>query len=300
MQVVQIDEEAMGEEYGREMCRSLEQGNILVLHNSPFAPPPEDAELLRSQKQSASSAFKNIAYKPHINKTTGISDEKGMDAEAVHRILSAYSEGALKFLEALLPAYSTLWKVDYATFRPVEEQGRDLPINRRNDLMHVDAFPTRPTHGGRILRLFTNIHPDKPRVWVTSWPFEELIKRYAQDAGLDEVLKMPASLRRSAAGFAHKLGLKVPDNTAYDDFMLRFHQYLKANQSFQNEGKVDQTAFPPNCSWITFTDSIAHAVCSGQYALEQTCIVPRRAMLQPDMAPVAKLEKAAGRRLSAV
>src|SRR5437764_4867581 len=45
---------------------------------------------------------------------------------------------------------------------------RQLAQKSRNDLIHVDAFPTRPTNGNRILRVFSNISPDIPRVWVTT------------------------------------------------------------------------------------------------------------------------------------
>jgi len=62
-------------------------------------------------------------------------------------------------------------KLDFASFRPLEEQGRDLSLHKRNDLLHVDAFPSRPTHGGRILRVFANINPSVGRVWNVGEPF---------------------------------------------------------------------------------------------------------------------------------
>lgn len=298
MQIVKIDPNALSAEYGAKMCESLEQGNILVLSAGIFNPTDQDCALLRSSKQSASSAFKNIAYKPHINRTTGVSADAGVDATEVHRILAAYSTGAIDFLARLLPQYAKTWKVDYATFRPLEEQGRDLPLNRRNDLMHVDAFPTRPTHGGRILRLFTNIHPEKDRVWVTSYPFEELVTRYAKEAGLDEVTTAPAALKRSVGRIVRMVSRKDSDRTAYDEFMIRFHTFLKSNEEFQKKGQVDLSHFQPGDTWISFTDAIAHAVKAGQYAVEQTCIVPREAMLLPDLAPLAVLERAAGKPLA--
>ena len=44
----------------------------------------------------------------------------------------------------------------------------------RNDLIHVDNFPSRPSNGDRLLRVFANINPERPRVWVTSDAFEAL------------------------------------------------------------------------------------------------------------------------------
>ncbi|HEV2471754.1 MAG TPA: Kdo hydroxylase family protein, partial [Chthonomonadales bacterium] len=176
--------------------------------------------------------------------------------------------------------------------------GRPLPMSRRNDLLHLDAFPTRPTHGGRILRAFTNIHPSDDRIWATSEPFETLAEQFALPAGLSGVTSPIASARRSAAEVARKVGVKVPARSAYDEFMLHFHNYLKSNATFQQTGKKQSWAFAPGVTWISFTDQIAHAVLSGRYALEQTCIVPFSAMVQPDRAPLRVLERLAGRRLA--
>ncbi len=294
MQVITINTSLLGEQYGEELCRHLEAGDILMLEHAPFAPAEADKEFLRDQKQSASSAFKNIAYKPHLNKTTGLSADSGMDCDAVHRILSSYSKGAVDYVGRLLPRYGRKWKLDFATYRPVEEEGRDLPLKRRNDLMHVDAFPTRPTNGGRILRIFTNIHPSKPRVWVTSDPFEDLCRDYAIAAGLGSVTSAGAALKRAVGRAARVVGMKAPKRTAYDDFMQAFHHYLKANEQFQQTRMRDTTPFAAGTTWMAFTDQIAHSVKSGQFAIEQTCIVPLDAMVDSARAPLAVLEKLAG------
>ena len=39
---------------------------------------------------------------------------------------------------------------------------------------------------------------------------------------------------------------------------------------------------------------VSHAVLSGQFALEQTYLVPRAAMTLPQKAPIAILEKVCG------
>ena len=68
----------------------------------------------------------------------------------------------------------------------LEEQGRTLPMLSRNDLIHVDAFPSRSARDRRILRFFTNLHISKPRVWLTSESFERLATQTALDAGLEQ------------------------------------------------------------------------------------------------------------------
>jgi len=292
MKLRSIEMRSGDEAYGRELCEYLERGDILLLSPTPYLPSEDDCAFLRSQKQIAGSKHKNIAYKPNIGKTTGLEERTPADSARLHAIMAAYSGGALKTLATLLPQYGDKWKVDYASFRPMEEQGRDLPLNARNDLMHVDAFPSRPTHGGRILRAFTNIHPEKPRVWGTSDEFPILAARYAKEAGLEKA--------GGSKGILGALGKLVgqPERSAYDEFMLGFHAYLKANDDFQKNGVRDESPFPPGSTWICFTDGIAHRATSGQFAMEQTCLVPFDALLLPEDAPISVLEKLAGRTLA--
>ncbi|HZO90773.1 MAG TPA: Kdo hydroxylase family protein [Chthonomonadaceae bacterium] len=300
MEVIPMDTNRIEEsEYRLRLCEQLERGNILLLPHAPFVPSEADSAFLRQQHQSEKAYHKNIAYKPRLNRTTGVKALNTEDAERMNAILGDYSRGAVAFLSALFPNYARAWQVDYASFRPVEEAGRMLPLRHRNDLMHVDAFPTRPTHGGRILRAFTNLNADRTRVWATADSFEDLAARYARDAGLDRVTSPQAAVARSIAKLARKIGMRVPDRSPYDQFMLQFHHYLKANAEFQRTGQRRTLAFAPGATWITFTDQVAHAVLSGQYALEQTCIVPFQAMTLPELAPVAVLERLSGRPLIA-
>src|SRR5712691_6904457 len=62
------------------------------------------------------------------------------------------------------------------------------------------VFPSRPTKGGRILRVFTNISSTASRVWHTTDRFAVLAQQFAGDAGLQEIAASTAtfsgSLRR--------------------------------------------------------------------------------------------------------
>lgn len=297
MDTIQIDPGNWDTNYRRSLCEHLEQGNILTITPTPFMPSSDDCAFLRQQNQAVSGKHKNIAYKPHLRKVTGVDCTSVQIAERTSEILGAYSEGALSYLADVFPDYAKFWKVDYASFRPVEEHGRNLSLSHRNDLMHLDAFPTRPTYGGRIFRAFTNIHPDRDRVWGISYSFPELVNLYAQDAGLQGVVGPMAAARRWAISTARIVGLRSPNRSAYDEFMLKFHHYLKSNQDFQKDGQCQAPSFSPGTTWIAFTDQVAHRVVSGQYAIEQTCIVPLSAMVLPEMAPVNVLAKAAGAQL---
>src|SRR5258706_6211850 len=121
-----------------------------------------------------------------------------------------YSTEVVQFLSRLLAPYADHWALDFASFRPEEEKGRDLPLHKRNDLLHVDAFPTRPTQGGRILRCFTNINPDQPRVWLTTDRLPVLAENFAKEAGLLRIAQRGKSnLGSLMAPFIKALGLEA-------------------------------------------------------------------------------------------
>ncbi|MBV8675788.1 MAG: Kdo hydroxylase family protein, partial [Planctomycetaceae bacterium] len=61
----------------------------------------------------------------------------------------------------------------------------------------------------------------------------------------------------------------------------------------------DRWEFPPDSTWIVFTDTTSHSCISGQYALEQTFIVRRESLVSPDKAPIAILERMSGFPLGA-
>jgi hypothetical protein len=202
-------------------------------------------------------------------------------------------------MASFLPSYARDWKIDFASFRPIEEAGRKVALRSRNDLIHVDSFPSRPSHGDRLLRIFTNLHPDRARIWVTSDPFEQLAWQYAGKAGLPHPPGGLAKLRSKALRALSTMGMPVVDRPPYDQFMLRFHHYLKENASFQEECPKDRWEFPPNSSWIVFTDTTSHSCISGQFALEQTFIVRRKSLTCPDKAPISILERITGFPLDA-
>src|SRR5438477_12159347 len=138
--------------------RALEEGKILYLPRSPIEIPEADREFLLGLRQSRAGYHKNIAYRPESDRVTGFAAESGADTVRLTDVLRRYSCASIAFLSSLFPAYAAAWRVDYASFRALEEEGRDLPLQKKNDLMHVDAFPTRPTHGNRIFRFFTNVN----------------------------------------------------------------------------------------------------------------------------------------------
>ncbi len=203
------------------------------------------------------------------------------------------------FIKQLLAPYAGEMALDYASFRPEEEKGRDLPVHKRNDLLHCDSFPTRPMNGRRILRCFTNINPTAPRVWHTTEDFSKLASKYAEKAGLAGfAAKGSPKANPLVKSIKKALGLKAVDHSAYDRFMLRFHDYLKENGDFQENCPKTRLEFQPGWTWICYTDSVAHAVLSGRFALEQTFIISVNSLVTPEKAPIRILEKLAGKSLA--
>ena len=94
------------------------------------------------------------------------------------------------------------------------------------------------------------------------------------------------------------IGVKGADRSPYDQFMLRFHDFLKENSDYQQKWEKIRLEFPPFSTWMVFTDSVPHAALSGQFALEQTFIVPMEAMVTPEAAPLRVLERLSGRAMA--
>jgi hypothetical protein len=280
----------------REYSAKLEAGAILFFPAPPFVLPHADVEFLLALKPADSRLHKNISYRPESDLLRGFSDDG--NKTRVHEIMRNYAAQVRGFVDAFLSPYAGRCQMDYASFRPLEEEGRDLSLHKRNDLLHVDAFPSRPTRGARILRVFTNVNPSKERVWIVGQRFPELAARFAGAAGLQSYAKS----RRAWSGLKRglgRIGFPFPDRAPYDGFMLHFHDWLKENSDFQQakDGK-EQVSFPPSSTWLVYTDGVPHAALSGQFALEQTFIVPVDALVAPEVSPIRVLEKLAGRALS--
>jgi len=287
-----IDSAARAHDY----CAALEKGAILFFSAPPFDLARQDVDALLAAKPADSRLHKNVSYRPETDVLRGFADKENQSR--VHEIMRRYAAEVRRFVEQFLAPYAGRLQVDYASFRPLEEEGRDLPLHKRNDLLHVDAFPSRPTRGGRILRVFTNVNPTKDRTWVVGTRFPELARALAASASLSKFANQSnvwSGLKRGLG----RVGLPFPDRAPYDEFMLHFHDWLKENETFQREtaGK-EQLSFPPMATWLVYTDGVPHAALSGQFAMEQTFIVPADALVAPEVSPIRVLETLSGKAMS--
>ena len=136
--------------------------------------------------------------------------------------------------------------------------------------------------------MFSNVDPNKPRIWRVGEPFEKVAARF-----------LP-KIRRPLPGSSLALRLlgRVDGwRSEYDHIMLRLHDCMKADEEYQALVPQTQLAFLPGATWACFTDRVSHAAMSGQFAFEQTFYVPVKAMKEPDLTPLRILERLAGRRL---
>jgi hypothetical protein len=266
----------------------LEAGDIIVVTPPDLLAGP-DLAFLRAIDRVGGS-YKNIALVPRTGRLTGVHLQRD-DSARLRRILATYAEQITAVVAALCPGYAACWGVDLTSFRPVEEAGRDLNGRTRNDRLHIDAFPSRPTHGSRILRVFTNVHPTRPRCWLTGDPLDRSLPALQQLPGFPRPHRQQAA--RLRAHIARWVGMPALGRSAYDRSMLRLHDFMKQSDAAQEQCHPIRHDFAPNTSWIVFTDTVPHAVLSGQHALEQTYFVPRRALRAPRRSPLALLEQIA-------
>jgi hypothetical protein len=272
----------------------LERGEVIYYPVCPF-PLPEgpDLEFLLAQRLS-SRVHKNISFDPHTGRAGGFARQSPAQAERVRALLADFARSATGWLAGALPRYAAGWRPDRVSYRPEEEEGRDLGWKSRNDLLHVDAFPSRPTNGWRILRLFANVNPAEPRVWVTAETFGELLARYGA-----EVTRRAGQgdgwLRALGRAASRLIRPGRPARSAYDTFMLRFHDFLKANEEYQGQARKRTWSFPPGSAWMVFTDTATHSVLRGRFALEHSYFVDPATLALPAESPASLLARAWGR-----
>src|SRR5580700_6320884 len=103
------------DEQARAWCSQLEAGEILYFPETPVPLAAGDVSFLLGQQQTDSSLHKNIAYKPNLDKLSGM-DTKAGDAGAEARlqsIMREYSKSVVAFLTGFLSPYQARWELDY-------------------------------------------------------------------------------------------------------------------------------------------------------------------------------------------
>lgn len=263
---------------------ALEDGRVLYFPRLTFVLSPDEQRFL--SPATADEKAKNVSF----DITTGtLKHARGSPAEiaAIAAMLRRYSENALGFVRTMLPQYAAAIEAGRTSFRPAEIRGRTISPRKDDTRLHIDAFPSTPTGGKRILRVFTNVNPNgEGRHWRLGAPFEDVVRNFFKS--------VPRQLPGSAWAMAVMGATKRP-RTPYDHVMLNIHHTMKADDSYQRNVPQIEFSFPPGSTWIVYTDKVSHAAMGGQHLFEQTFYLPLHAMVCESKSPLRILERAAGR-----
>ena len=269
---------------------ALETGNVLFIPNLPFVLREEESVFVSARYTNPRS--KNISFNPITAELRGIGDGVRPEEHTfLTGMMARYAQVTRRLFDCLFPGYAPFLETGRTSIRPAEIAGRAAPSYRKDDTrLHVDVFPSSPVRGKRILRVFSNVSPDgKSREWRIGEPFEVTARRF--------VGKIRPPLQGSAM-LLQVLRVTRGRRAAYDHFMLRMHNHMKADSAYQNDSPQSHVRFPPGSTWIVFTDQVPHAAMAGQHALEQTFYLPISAMAMPEQSPLRILEKLTRRTLA--
>jgi hypothetical protein len=268
----------------RLSAEAIERNELIALPACPFQlPDPDDMEFLLAQ-ETVHFGHKDISFDPARGRLSGYREHLRAARGRLKQILGRFSESVAAWLSAALPEYEAGLTKDRVTLRTQEEATRALRLTARNDLLHIDNFPTRPTFGRRILRVYVNINPVEPQIWAISERFPELLGRFAPGHRLprrsaNEWMAPTQSMLRLFTG--PKAG-----RSAYDALMLRLHHFLKENEAFQSQATRRVCTFAPGTAWLLFSDGLAHAQLRGRFVLEHSFFVSPESLVQPAEWPV--------------
>jgi len=286
-----------------EISDQLEAGEIVFFPTCPVPLPTQEELVFLREELPRLLKLKNISYHPEADRVSGIEADPAT-IERVSHILVGHSRAVRSFLDRTIPSLTRDWVLGTCSFRPIEEQGRDLKPHASNELVHFDAGAYGATSGDRILRFFVNINADMDRVWATKGTFPQIFQRYGDKAGVRLRSPGPRYLTKGPLDHA-RTGLirlliaaglplaRVLDSSPYDRVMRRFHNYMKDTPEFQADPQDHQEIrFPPYSAWMVLTDMVSHASVSGRYAFVTTGIVPLVNCRQRELAPISILRAA--------
>ena len=272
---------ALTEAMKTETIDSLESGRVVYCPELAFALTPEEEPLLSDS--ILDPKHKNIGYH-YQTQRLGLMSRTASPAmiSSMQAMMHRYAEFAKHVIDSALPTYSEALLWGRTSYRPAEIKNRPTSKRKDDTRVHVDAFSASPVNGLRILRVFCNVNPfGQPRVWHLGEPFPAVLKTFAPripnynrlQAKLLKLIKTTKTLR-----------------SPYDHYMLYLHDSMKRDNNYQQKAPKERIDFPPESTWLVFTDHVSHAALSGQFLLEQTFYLPVSAMKNPDESPLKQWE----------
>ena len=278
-------------EESRRIAGELELGKVIYLPHLCFDIPAAERRFLDTRWLSGT--HKSLSYEPErAAATSGVRGAQGSveDLRALAALIARFQGNALSLIHALFPQYAPHLRLAPTSLRPGNVEDHKLSWRKDDTLLHVDAFPSRPNRGERILRVFTNVHPaNAPRVWKVGDLFDDTAREFAPR------LKPPLP---GSATLLRALRITKSRRSPYDHLMLGMHDAMKRDTAYQARKSHLIFGFPPGSTWICFSDQTAHAALSGQFMMEQTLHLPLEKQYFPERAPLRVLERLRGQALA--
>jgi hypothetical protein len=265
---------------------ALESGKVLFFPRLAFSLSRQEQALLRPELLDASA--RNISLDAQ-GRLKGVAGNDAVQA-AIKAMMARFAVEARSLVESAFPAYAPHLRAAPTSLRPTQVSSRRQSWRADDRRLHVDAFPSRPNRGERILRVFANVNPQgEARIWRVGEPFVDAAKRF-----------LPRAKKYSPwqAKVLHTLGITKSMRSEYDHLMLQLHDAMKADEAYQRDARQVKVAFPPGSCWVCFSDQTLHAAMSGQHMLEQTFHLPVANQYNPGASPLAILGRLAGHPLT--
>ena len=265
------------------LALALEDGSVIRLPRVNFT-------LADSERRFLSPAWSDGRAKNISLDSTRLRGASGTPAERAElaAMIARFAANAAELVTALFPRYAPFVARARTSYRPRPAVGRNVSWRKDDARLHVDAFPSRPNRGERILRVFANVNPTQDRVWRVGEPFEAMATT---------LLPRVADPLPGAAAVLAALRVTKGRRSVYDHLMLRLHDCAKADLAYQRDCAQETVRFASGTTWVCFSDQVMHAAVSGQFMLEQTIHLPVSALYDPARSPLAILERLTGRAL---
>jgi hypothetical protein len=268
----------------RDVEAVIEDGGVLCLPDLRFELTADEQRLLDAGVADGSA--KNVSLRGTSGEVRGATPD---NIETLRTMMLRYRTQSAALVERLFPHYRGQFSSGNTTYRPAAVEGRVTSWRKDDTRLHVDAFPSNPMHGKRLLRVFHNLNPlGQPRRWRTGEPFEDFARRFLPAIGRP----LPG-----ASSLLHALHITKSRRSPYDHYMLRLHDLAKADTAYQRSAPQRWVDFAPGATWVVYSDQVLHAAMGGQFLIEQTFYLEPRALKNPASAPVAVLQRLLGRPL---
>ena len=264
----------------------LEDGGVLSFPHLPFVLSATEHRFL--DERWADGKAKNISVRWPSGDLRGAAGS-AQDLAELRAMVVRFAEQSEAFALRLFPHYRGHLRRGNTSFRPADVAGRESSWRKDDTRLHIDAFPSNPMHGTRLLRVFCNVNPNgAPREWRVGEPFAAHARRYL--ASITRPLPGSAALMRA-------IGVTKRRRTEYDHVMLQLHDHAKADLEFQKSAPQARVDFAPGTTWVVYSDQVLHAAMGGQHMMEQTFYLDAEHLQRPETSPLRVLERLLGRPL---